>query len=326
VEELIMSFASKVMEALADTKISSVGFDYLRVTSKDDAGATWIAEEAQRLMGRQANGGDARKKGGMQGFQGVSCGPLFFGRKEALFMLQVSGPLADEVVPKMPKVGLNTTRLDVQVTVELGELCPQLAELLAYARREVVADRGKKMRPAQNLRLGFGKGDTLYIGSRVSPRFGRVYDKGAESKECPPGRVWRFETEFKGVVAPEVINYFAAAGYSPEAMMAVVKGQFAEWTIPVPVGGAGYLVAGSIGRREMDNDRSLGWLQAQVRPTIERLLGSISRAEIESALGLDVYRKPERNPTATKERLAQLERWNEDNEAYGSLPNPANKW
>ena len=317
-----MSWSHNVGGALKNAKIAGVGFDYLRVTSKDEAGAAWIVETAQALIARHERAGDTRKKGGLQGFAGVACGPVFFGRKEGLFLLQTSGPLASEVIPTMPLMRLNVTRLDVQVTVELANPCPELAELIAFARLEEYKDANKKMRPAQNLRLGFGKGDTLYIGSRVSPRFGRVYDKGAESKEAAPGYVWRFEVEFKGIVAPEVANYFIGAGYGNEALMAVCAGQFGEWKVPVPVGVPGVLVAGSIGRREIDNDRSLGWLQAQVRPTIERLLGSVSRDEIEVALGLDVYRKRVDYPTATRERRAQVAAWRDDNDAYEAATFP----
>ena len=62
-------------------------------------------------------------------------------------------------------------------------------------------------------------GDTLYCGSRTSPTFGRLYDKGLQTGAAVAGRWFRYEVEYKGHVAQQVAK---------EAHVQPVDG-LAEW-------------------------------------------------------------------------------------------------
>lgn len=269
-------------------ELHSWGIDYLRVTSKSDAGKKAILLAWAKHKTQLERLGDTTKKGGIQGFTGERCGPLFYGRKEGIFMLQASGGLADELFPALPWDELHTTRLDVQVTLQYDEDESDLAARLGRQRAEPFLKQNKLPDPVQDLHIGWGRGDTLSLGSRSSPRFGRIYDKGRESKDERYTRCWRFEIEYKDPVADNVVAFLRSAESLDHAVAGSVAGQLAAWGLSLTTPARPVLVAGSIGRREFDSERSLKWLATQVRPSIEKLLATVDEETICEALGLPV--------------------------------------
>jgi DNA relaxase NicK len=282
--------------------LHSWGVDYLRATSKTDAGKKAILIAWAQYRAQLERHGDVLKKGGMQGFKGESIGALFYGRKDDTFMLQVSGQLADEVFPKLPWEHLNCTRLDLQVTLQYAEDRPMLAAELGAARAKPFTDVGQEPDPIQSLDHNYGRGDTLDIGSRSSPRYGRIYDKQRESKDERYKRCWRFEIELKGIMAPKAVADLLAGSSLDRGVASLVGGQFAAWGIHITLPVAGRYLAGSIGRREFDSERSLTWLSSQVAPSIEKLLRTVDRETIIEALGL-TERTEDTLPTITQEWL-----------------------
>lgn len=266
--------------------LHSWGVDYLRATAKTEAGKTAILQHWAKYRAQLERLGDVVKKGGMQGFKGESIGPLFYGRKDEVFMLQISGALADAVFPGLPWGDLNPTRIDLQVTLQLREDDPQLAARLGHLRAAPFIAKEKDVEPIQGLDHNYGRGDTLAIGSRSSPRYGRIYDKQRESKDERFARCWRFEIEFKDMMARNAVEYLRSQKSLDRGVAGLVGGQFAAWGIEIilPVGPVH--LAGSIGRREFDSERSLKWLRTQVAPSIEKLLATVDRQTIIEALGL----------------------------------------
>lgn len=106
-------------------------------------------------------------------------------------------------------LGVNVTRLDFAADIKGAGAKPDdierawlAGEVKTNARRmQVIEARDKK---------GHGKGKTIYIGSRTSCVFLRVYDKGAESKT---GEDWvRVEVEAKSPVSNKVCSAMAERG------------------------------------------------------------------------------------------------------------------
>lgn len=278
--------ADKVWACLLNAETHSIGVDYWRITTADvDAKRRLLMIWAKRRQQLEVLG-DKLKKGGMQGFQGERVGPLFVGRKDEMLMLQASGSLADELFSEVPWAAVHCTRLDVQCTVKTSHYAPLLAAYLGDARADPFLAKGKEPHPTQNLHVGYGKGDTLYIGSRMSPRFGRVYDKQLESQDERYMGCWRYEVEYKDPVADQVVKYLLQEQNRARAVQEVCKGQFDEWGVEMPSGVPGVLVAGSIGRRVYDSERALNWLRTQVAPTVDRLLGTVDLDTVMESLGL----------------------------------------
>lgn len=267
-------------------ELVSVGIDWLTVTAQTPAGKRALGENWLRHRDRLARLGETLKKGGFQGYVGESIGELFFGRREDGFLLKVSSSAAEGIYSELPMHELHTTRIDLQATVRLTAYNPDIGKILADRRDAKPRPPGQKLKPKQNVRLGYGEGDTYFIGGRSSPRFGRVYDKDKESGDERYANCWRFEVEYKKLMAPKIVEYLQQEKHLHGAIIDVLKGQFDEWGIELPVVANGVLVAGSIGRRSFDSDRTMTWLRDQVAPSIERLLGTVDREDVLEALGL----------------------------------------
>jgi len=172
------------------------------------------------------------------------------------------------------------------VTVGTTEYQPGLPKPIGDMREAYASEKEIKLHPKQDLRGLYGTGQTLYIGSRESPRFGRIYDKQAQDEDPACERCVRFEIEYKKVCAPLVAAWLLQEQNLGIAAAQSVVGQLAEWGIELDLGLEGRLVAGSVGRRNFDSDRVLKWLREQVAPSIEKLLQAVDTETIEEALGL----------------------------------------
>jgi len=285
--------AAQVKAMLDGASLVSSGLDWITCTTDLDQGYKHIRSIFERVASQRERLGDKPKAGGFQGYAGHSCGPVFLGKRDDGALLKVSGEVAGNVWPAINHDLVHFTRLDQQATVRLVDDFPELAQVLAdlryaqwYENRPEPRKETDKIKPKQRHEGGYGEGDTLYIGSRGSPRFGRVYDKAAESGDAWFERCWRFEVEFKRVMAPLVADVLRGAPNPQELGLSILKGQFEDWGIQCPVNATELLVAGSIGRREPDNDRSLAWLRDQVSPTVERLLGSMDVTDVLMALNI----------------------------------------
>jgi hypothetical protein len=117
------------------------------------------------------------------------------------FMVRISGYAADdlkEYAYKFVRSGsCDVTRIDLQITHEVSSQWSQW-DLLNRMKR-----RGFSTGWVESKQNGKGY-ETVYIGSRQSERFTRVYIKSADDP-----RLLRFETEFKGLRAGKVARLLA---------------------------------------------------------------------------------------------------------------------
>jgi len=103
-------------------------------------------------------------------------------------------------------IGMRASRLDLALDVRTDELLPEELHcwsLVAQRRATFISTHENKKR----------KGFTLYVGSRKSERFLRVYDKSVESNLVTPN-ITRFELELKGSVARHVFRMIEEYGLS----------------------------------------------------------------------------------------------------------------
>src|SRR3989304_5980210 len=120
----------------------------------------------------------------------------------------------DAAINWLPALALaqNVTRLDLAVTVSLADPITDVAKrAYAWVLTDPHSCPGKK-RKYSYVENSSG-GQTVYIGSRASDQFGRLYDKGCESAKdacAPPGLLWRYEVEFKAYRAKKLARQGAA--------------------------------------------------------------------------------------------------------------------
>lgn len=190
-------------------------------------------------------------------------------------ILMITGALSNdafEVLKKMSDPQVRVTRIDVCVDIKLRE------RVLGLCRRLKDSAKG-----SANLSLVESlTGDTLYMGSRQSDMFVRMYDKSSEYGE-ELGRVYRWELEAKGNLAQEVYeqvkgDFFATCedvvfgAVRKFGVAAPRQGQFPDFKMKK-------VTASSA-------EMKLNWLKSQVKPTVTWLGRLGLREEVFEALGI----------------------------------------
>src|SRR4030042_2129447 len=198
------TFPSVSQDIVIDNVASSV--DFLTITVTNPGKSILLMQEAQRLKGDLEGCGWAVKKWGMKGYSGYRIAGMAWGMRHDGCIMMLSGQ--DAAINWLPALSLaqNVTRLDLAVTVALADPITDVAKR-AYAwvltHPHNCPSKKRKYSYVENS----AGGQTVYIGSRVSDQFGRLYDKGCESAKdacAPPGLLWRYEVEFKAYRAKKL--------------------------------------------------------------------------------------------------------------------------
>lgn len=271
----------------------SADIDYVTITATDAAGSEEIERVGWLLVGQLRRNGDRLKAGGTQGYQGWRCGKLFFGQRQDGAMMDIKGSAAGNACRLVDWSKVRATRLDCQVTVLFHQDAPRVASALSQWVEDERERTGDYPMPSPHFHGGHGAGDGFTIGKRGSPRYARIYNKGRQSKERADDRSWRYEVEYRRVVARNAVELLSKTDWSAAAIAGVVGGQFSEYRISIPVDHHATLVAGSIGRRDHDTERVIKWLREQVAPAIDRLLGTVDMPTVLEALGITFDEKRE---------------------------------
>lgn len=267
------------------------GVDYVRATAKpipDEMAAIGLLRSAARRDFAEGAGEDwVGKPWRFQGYTGERCGMVGFGASAQGYLYQVSGAQASFAVKRLP-VDDNISRLDVQATFVLGKARAGIASEAA-ARSKAESDRKGNAGWGVTLLSTFGDGDTLYLGSRESDIFCRIYDKGLQSgKEEETGKTWRFEAELSGEYANGAYAVLADCEDVSEVAYGMVRSIFRRRGLILPAMHGAMFILPAVDRARDDIDRRLAWYHNQVRPSIEKLLASgVDPWYISRALGID---------------------------------------
>lgn len=272
-------FPSEPQESVS--RITDVGVDWLTCTSdKDSVGLAWF-EMFQRLA---VGPGEWRNPW----YDGKADEHLRWGYNPKIgYILMATGSLADVVWQKTVPVARKVTRIDLQVTVRLFGVKENLPEV---EYRKNSASQFRKYGLVQTSRSG----QTLYVGSRTSCQFGRLYDKGVESGIEEPGLLWRYEVELKKPVSHSVGSQLVDwtvknSGGVHEAIIPFVFDWFLHRGVgPVFARTGDNRIVTEVGRRVTSDDKKLEWLKTGVRPTVQYLLGKGKADLLSAALGCKV--------------------------------------
>lgn len=286
------SFAGKASRGTINEPVAiASGIDWLTVTTTNDAtGLVWYdvfsryAERTKDWRNKWYEGKQAEKyRWGYSSKQG--------------YIFVCTGRVVPEIFALVVPAAKNVTRVDFQVTVELPKAIRGLAENY-YA--SMCDCKKRKYALIKNSKGG----STLYVGSRQSEQFGRVYDKGVESGEFKPGLLWRYEVELKGhrgdAIARRLLAYHPAGNTERigemnrsvrSAIVPAVYDWFEERGVPplFDKSGDNELVV-EIGRTVTTDDRKLEWLTSQVKPTVQDFVARGLEDKLEEALGIWINR------------------------------------
>lgn len=265
--------------------------DYVRMTwrpgsmSDESFSLIWpkllgVAQEAQ-------GAGTTSETVKMLGYIGVKAGSVFLGRSPQGAMLQASG-LSAQLVCEMGLCPDNVSRMDLQATVWQVEHSEGIARQVAdNVAEEYKGRRGR--RPHIRHIDGYGRGDTVYVGSRGKRAvFIRVYDKWRESNEDVYKGAWRYEAELTDEYA--VTCYYEAleAGFGEPMIARLLMGYLAMRGVVLSLPNEGLrFPRASIPRSLSSLERRLRWLATQVAPALQKmLLDGVTREDLLSVLGI----------------------------------------
>jgi len=265
------------------------GIDWFSATlpaGHSSAPALWLAcydlLEAQFAAGNKAT--DAIKLG----YKGVQCGKIFVGESAQGILIVATSSAAVLAYEHLYIPEMHVSRLDIQVTV-WNPLESDATGVLSEQNARDHKKRGGKGNNRQIKHIADDEGGyTLYIGSRSSTSFLRLYNKGVESKEEYYGGSWRYEVEMHNALATQVAEALngAKAGLETAIVSTVAlycrnRGLYLSWG-----GDAQFNVLRPLPSVETDDIRSLRWLASQVKPTVQRLLHAGYATDVAQALGL----------------------------------------
>lgn len=228
-----------------------------------------------------------------KGYQGIKAQGFRWGRRDDTDICMLSGRDANEFWPMALQMAQNITRIDLAVTILLNSPEPDFAQGCYLTLKDAAAGSCgfKSLTFLQNNHGG----QTLYVGSRASDQFGRLYDKGREDPDdstIDPGQLWRYEVEFKAHrakrVGEELRRRLAEPLSIPTAISQTVQIWFFSRGIPLlNVTREGDIIDLEIQARITDDAITLEWLSNQVRPSIVRLEKNGKIKDVIHALGLD---------------------------------------
>lgn len=250
--------------------------DWLTITTADAGRRKALFAMFQDACNAMRQMGEDPQVWNWQRYKGLIVTGVRWGTREEDDIAIVSGMDAAQWWQKLAMFRDNCSRVDLAVTV-----FPETA-MQAVAARAFERLGGWNVPASANRRYTFlrsnGGGETLYIGSRSSDQFGRLYDKSCQLKPMQPaGTIWRYETEFKHDRAELVLKGLIASesGHRfPDSIVPTVYDWFEErgvqciFTRNTNVPALPTQLVAVVSTDQMQ----LQWLRRQVSPAVRRLV------------------------------------------------------
>lgn len=284
-------------QVLPEVVIDNVaaGIDWLTVTAKTQELRDALFAECNRIKTILAANGARVRTWQFKGYTGFSVAGLRWGTRADSDIGMLSGVDAHQNWYVLGEYADGCSRIDLAVTVQTDKCFPGLLdkyyEFLASPAANSVSFKRAIVKNSDG-------GQTLYIGSRASRAFGRVYDKGIEAGlEDQPGKLWRYEVEFKKPLAQSILKQVLANKYLPqgtrwdEEVAQSIASTVYVWyearnVPPIFTRRDNGALSLEVEARVLSDDISLNWLTTQVRPTVLRLTQRGKLDQVKRALGL----------------------------------------
>lgn len=277
------SLAKNDAAGYGDPVIVSSGVDWLTVTTPEPVSSAQLAMHIGGIVAHQRSMGGLTRGWGMSGFSGYRVGEIEFGTRGDEMMVRVMSGTAQRSWRRIYELAGSVTRLDLQVTVDMGHDCQQL--VWDYYRRANIKSLEKKRGPRNRVILGNDGGATLYCGDRTSTRFGRCYAKGPQTKLEAFKTCLRFEVQYNGKLAKVVSSKLYKAKVEPAFALERSVQFFQERIGRLPIR-TGAVIKDTCSRTRSNVRRKLDWFREGVKPSVQNLIELGYRLEVLRALGL----------------------------------------
>lgn len=266
---------------------TSVAVDWITVTAKSADSRRYMWDEQTETRLELFEEGSDFRPWKFCGYDGIASTHFRWGTRIDSDIVMLSGPAAAAYWYRFGILASNCSRLDLAVTVETGRCYAALLRHYYDEWRRIEGPRNKTVTLLNNS----DGGKTLYVGSRASREFGRVYDKGAEVGDpLKMHRLWRYEVELKEQASRVALAALVSAYQQndfPQVIQPTVYQWFDKRSIPPIFEKRGEALTLEMEANVTNDEVSLHWISTQVRPTVKRLRDKGKLDELLVALGLD---------------------------------------
>ena len=264
--------------------ILDCGVDWITGTNSDRKPAQHLAQKALWIMASELRNGNEKVPWSMSGYHGWKCGGVQFGDRGDSLMVRLSGPTAWWYWKDLYPLFSNVSRIDVQVTVQYERasswvIAKHYRQAMRYFRL------GKAKRTIALYRSSDGSA-TAYLGRRISDCFGRIYEKGKESKLDHYQNCVRYELELKHDTATRAAKLLYDAEDHQRDSVSLIADWFRDAGVRSPALEVVRLPNIRASRALSTAETRLLWMRSQVRPAVQALLAMLDREQVLEALGL----------------------------------------
>lgn len=283
--------AARLRETPPQATQTTVSVDWLTLTAMSEEMRDLLYDTARGTIEELRRQKLPVKEWKFKGYTGFACEGVRAGSRTDSDIVIISGLWATEYWMLFAPLAENCSRVDIAVTCELAEPIPDLTGF--YWQHLPDKDAQAKLKlPRYTIIFNTDGGTTLYVGARSSAQMGRVYDKGLEAKIADPGKIWRYEVEYKHPCSGQILDRLLAHVHNPgiaEQMRATVFNWFSSRQVkPIFLNeGQAWLV--DTETKVTSDDIKLNWITTQVRPSVAGLVDRGRAEEVIQALGLENY-------------------------------------
>lgn len=243
--------------------------DWISMSSHAPSGVAALLRYRDVRSEELRDAGWTVKPWGGHGYAGVQFEQIRFASNRSSVLLQLSGERASRDWRGAVAHATNVSRLDLATTARPDPGASAVARDSYHAATAVANRAGRPI--AYTLLTASDGADTLYVGKRASDQFGRLYNKGLQSKEAVWEGCWRYEVEFKRAMAKETAKALLAA---PDEKLAV-EGTCHRWFSArrvTPCYRPGSVVDPVTAPSAVaDDERWLAWVRRCVQPRAREL-------------------------------------------------------
>jgi hypothetical protein len=263
--------------------ILSAGVDWLTCSKSGFALGSEFGRLGDELVRGAKEAGTRTRLAILHGYAGLRGDNFFFGHHGGDALVTLSGPHNPALICDFIQASDNVSRLDLQITVEHTPPEPDLGRINFL--QLVEHDTRPGVKPVVTTMYDTKGGHTNAVGARISDSYGRNYDKGVEGKLCEPGRLWRYEIEFKRGRAKKIARQIALSRKVTED---VARSVWAWWSsrgvLPVYQEPRGCLIDTRLPERaEADY---LRYFESNVATSVRTAIGLHGIHSVLRALGL----------------------------------------
>lgn len=259
--------------------------DWLTMTASGTQERLDLAARAEEIVRDEAAAGNDARPWAHWGYSGFGTRQAHWGERPDTDILMLSGAVADKYLAEVLPLASHVSRLDTCVTVRVPDAPDDLIRREYNAAIGHVFAGGHK--PSYELLQHSRKGDTLYIGSRSSRTFGRLYNKHRESELAFYAGCYRYEVEYKNNVAEHSAHRLLAHPDRGATIQCDLHSFFEKRGVQPIWTPSSRRLPGAPFRPHSDDNRRLLWLSGQVRKSVEGLIERGLEDQVRFALGLD---------------------------------------